>query len=257
MLLTFDSLPEFVARIKSEEIIPGHRGDAWTANISFDEAIDLALHGEDSYVKEANKLIDQLSLAMPMTRAFKTIKSPYGGRCSFSDWQKQTPTPMRRRIRSNTDFGPIKIVVSTTSSQGIDAPTMAKRGSAILALLLKLQEVRPIELYLLAELYGHRDGWHYQQIRVESKPLDIAVAAFVLCNVGFARHLTYDLASKLDGFDGTWPKGYKNDDYAQRRAERLGLTEEDIMIKEVYLDDKLVQKPLEWLQEQLRKYQEV
>jgi len=255
MLVIFDSLPEFIATVKDEVTRPYHESSAWTANVSFDEAIEKTLHGDASYVPAAEKLIEQLTLTMPRTRGFKTVASPYGGRCKFSDWQVGSPTPMRRRIRTSTEYGPIKIVVSTTSSYGITAETMAKRGTAILALLLKLQELRPIELYLLAETDGKQDGWYYQYIRVETKPLDIAIAAFVLCNVGFARHLTYDLARVLDGFKGRWPSDYKKSNYASRRASRLGFVYEDIMIKGVNHKDKLVTKPVEWLSEQLKKYQ--
>jgi hypothetical protein len=256
MLLTFDSIPEFIGKVKSENVKSRDGKTEWTGYVSWDEAIDKALHGDSSYVQDANKLIDKLSVEMPTTRAFKTITSPYGGRCHFADWQVGSPTPMRRRIRSNTDYGPLKIVVSTTSSAGISAETMQKRGAAILALLLRLQEIRPIELYLLAELHGAKHGWHYQFIKMETKPLDVSVAAFCLCNVGFARHLTYRLAGHIDNFSGAWPNGYGNATYAQQRKDRLGLTDEDIMIKEVHATDKLVLQPIEWLKEQLGKYQE-
>src|SRR3990167_7629381 len=220
MLVTFDSLPKFVAIVKDKVKSPAYKAENFTANISFDEAIEKTLHGDASCVSKAEKLIEQLALTIPRTRGFKTIASPYGGRCQFSDWQVGSPTPMRRRIRTLMEYGPVKIVVSTTASYSVMAETMAKRGAAILALLLKLQELRPIELYLLAELGGKKDGWHYQFIRVETKPLDIAIAAFVLCNVGFARHLTYDLARELDGFQGQWPSGYHSSSIADYEAQR-------------------------------------
>jgi hypothetical protein len=132
---------------------------------------------------------------------------------------------------------------------------MQKRGAAILALLLKLQQVRPIQLYLLTELHGKRDGWHYQLIRIESQPLAVGVAAFALCNVGFARHLTYDYARKVDSFNGSWPTDYHNkQSYRVNRAARLNLTDNDLMIEEAHVNDKLITQPINWLKEQLTRF---
>lgn len=256
-LYTFDSLPEFIAKVQELDArnMNHSGGGSWTNYTTYEQAIEGTLHGDSQYVSEAMKLIDELAVTMPATRAFNTIKSPYGGRCHMADWQVGSPTPMRRRIRSNTDYGPVKIVVSTTSSAAIDAETMKKRGATILALLLRLQEIRPIELYLLAELQGRGDGWHYQMIRVDTKPLDVSIAAFVLCNVAFARHLTYGLGMKLQDFNGAWPSGYYTEAYPKLRAERIGLNGDDIMIKEVHMNDPLVSKPITWLKEQLAKYE--
>ena len=256
MLVTFDSLPEFIqcVRTKVERPLQKHSRDAWYGYVSFDEAIEKTLHGDSRYVQEAMTLIDQLDLAMPETKMFRTIASPYGGRCNFGDWQTGSPTPMRRRVRATTDYGPLKVIVATTCSQGITANTMRQRGAAILALLLKLQELRPVELYLLAEMFGCTEGWHYQLIRVESKPLDTSIAGFVLANVGFARHLTYELGRVLDNFNGSWPSDYRQSDYASRRRERLNLQDDDIVIPEVYITDTLVTQPIKWITERLAQY---
>lgn len=257
MLVEFDSIEAFARAAKEVVKRPAHSANEWTGNISFDQAVNLAIKGDESYVKQATELIDKLDVDMPETRIYETIRSPFGGRVNMTDWLTGAPTPMRRRRRTTSEFAPVKIVVSTTCSSEIKSETMQKRGAVILALLFKLQQVRPIQLYLLTELHGERDGWHYQLIRVESQPLAISVAAFALCNVGFARHLTYDYARSIDGFDGSWPKGYYQSNYAQRRAERLNLTDSDLVIKEAYSGDKLVTKPVEWIKEQLSKYTNV
>jgi hypothetical protein len=255
MLVEFDSVEEFAKACKQAVKEPSYRrADTWTAHVSFSQAIEKSLVGDESYVDGANKLIDQLDVDMPTTKAFKRVHSPYGGSVNMGDWLAASPTPMRRRIRTSSDIGPVNIYVSTTSSAGVDAETMKKRGYAILALLLKLQTVRPIQLYLLTELHGARDGWHYQKIRVESQPLNISVAAFALCNVGWARHLTYDYAREIDGFNGCWPKGYDSPGYVEARRERLGLADNDLLIKKAHVQDELVKRPLEWLTKQLEKY---
>ncbi len=249
MLVTFDSVEEFAKACKPIKNVYDRHG-----GLRYDETIERAIHGDESYVSRAEKLISQLDVAVPETKAFKVVHSPYGGRVNMGDWLAGTPTPMRRRVRSNSEYAPIKIVVSTTTSAGISESTIEKRGCTILALLLKLQQVRPIQLYLLTELHGRTDGWHYQLVRIESQPLAIGVAAFALCNAAYQRHLTFQYAQHFDNFNGFWPNDYYSSGYSERRAERLGLTEQDLVIKEAHIFDDLVQEPLKWLQAQLAKY---
>jgi hypothetical protein len=254
MLVEFDTVEDFAKAAKQAVKEPDHGKSDWTGNVSFSEAIQRCLTGDESYVEGANKLIEKLDVDLPMTKAFKRVASPYGGSVNLGEWLAGSPVPMRRRIRTSSDIGPVNIYVSTTSSAGVDADTMKKRGFAILALLLKLQAVRPIQLYLLTELHGRADGWHYQKIRVESQPLNVSVAAFALCNVGFARHLTYDYARVIDGFNGAWPNGYGDRSYEQARRERLNLQDNDLLIKEAHVHDEMIKRPVEWITKQLEKY---
>ena len=46
MLVTFDSLPKFVAIVKDKVKSPAYKAENFTANISFDEAIEKTLHGD-------------------------------------------------------------------------------------------------------------------------------------------------------------------------------------------------------------------
>lgn len=255
MLVEFDSVEDFAKACKDKVKHPDRdSASEWTGWVTFAQAIEKSLVGDKSFVDGANKLIDQLDVDIPATKAFKRVHSPYGGSVNMGDWLANSPTPMRRRVRTSSDIGLVNIYVSTTSSAGVDADTMKQRGYAILALLLKLQTVRPIQLYLLTELHGARDGWHYQKIRVESQPLNISVAAFALCNVGWARHLTYDYAQEIDGFNGTWPNDYYDSSYSEIRRERLGIADNDLLIKEAHVNDELVKRPLEWITKQLEKY---
>jgi hypothetical protein len=264
MLVTFDSVSEFVKANPKPGTTSKHgfhgrsvvndRGDgAWTANLSFDKAMKTALAGDSSYVAGAEQYIDKVDAALPQTVNYETVRSPFGYRVNVGDWLAQSPTPMRRRLKRITEVSPIKIVVSLTSSAGIDADTMKRRGEAILAFLLKVQQIRPVDLYTLIELDGETDGSQYLMIRQESRPLNISQAAFCLCNVGFARH-GYNYAD-LDGFLGSWPAGYyaNSNEYATMRRERLGLNPQDIVIKEAYMTDPIITNPELWIKTELAK----
>ena len=254
-LHTFESVPEYIAKMKKLGITQNRPNSAdWYGYISFQEAMDYAIKGDSRNVQAAMTLLDDLAETIPPTKTFKVVKSPYGGRCNFGDWQSGAPLPMRRRIRTSEDQGPLKIIVSTTSSCGISAKTMQARGITILALLMRLQEIRPVDLFLLAELYGQPKGWSYQLIQMESRPLDLSVASFCLSHVGFARHLTYAYGSRCDDFNGGWPSDYSRTGYGERRRERLNLSPNDLVIGEVHAKDELVKSPKAWLAKQIQIY---
>ncbi len=252
-LFNFDSIEDFARACAPYP--PKHRTNYWTAHLSYQQCVERAVSGDESYVSNAEKILDQLDVELPETKCFQTIRSPFGGRVNLGDWLAGSPDPMRRRKRVNTDIAPIKIVVSTSCSSGIDAEVMERRGYAILALLLKLQTVRPIQLYLMTELKGSQGG-HYQLIRIESQPLALGVAAFGLCNVGFARHLTYNFARYNDDYkmgDG-WPSGYGRPGYLDLLRQRCNLSDEDLIIPLAHLTDELVKTPLDWIKKQLAHY---
>ncbi len=252
-LFNFDSVEDFARACAPYP--PKHRTNYWTAHLSYQQCVERAVSGDESYVSNAEKILDQLDVELPETKCFQTIRSPFGGRVNLGDWLAGSPDPMRRRKRVNTDIAPIKIVVSTTCSASVPAAVMEKRGHAILALLMKLQTVRPIQLYLLTELDGHI-GWHHQLIRIESQPLALGVAAFGLCNVGFARHLTYNYAAHKDGSHGKWPSQYACDAprYTALIRQRAELSDEDLIIASAHSSDEMVVRPLEWIKKQLAHY---
>src|SRR5262245_53676577 len=132
MLFTFDSVEEFA---KQAAPLSDDGASSWYGNISYKDAVRFAIEGDEKYVKQAEELINKLDLEMPETRAYQTIRSPFGGRANFGDWVVGVPDPMRRKVKRVSDVAPLKIVVSTTSSAGVDHKTMERRGATILALL--------------------------------------------------------------------------------------------------------------------------
>jgi len=131
-----------------------------------------------------------------------------------------------------------------------------------MALLLRLQEIRPVELWAMSETaaennkeHDHTDEWSYQLIKLDSQPLQVNVASFILSNVGWARSLTYAYSRQKDGFCSEGPHGYNLPNYDSIRRERIPMiAENDLVVGFVHLRDMLVKEPLKWLEQQIEKY---
>ncbi len=254
MIKNWNGLGEFVGVAKTT---PNYVADCddWTGYIDHATACKKALDGDNSYVEEAEKLLDKLDASIEMPQATWQA-SIYGAYPIVPEFLAGSITPMRHRVEATNDTTPIAIYVSTTCSAVIGSSDMLKRGTAILALVLKLQQVRPVELYLLAETHGRTDGEYLQVIRIESKPVDISVAAFVLCHVGFARHLTYGVAKALDGFNGSWPNNYQSGGkgWEMHVREVLEMSPNDLYIGAARAWDDMIKHPVEWVNAQVKQF---
>lgn len=263
MLERFESWQSFV--VKCEKLKDGSynfnegNNSEWYGRISYNKALDLARKGDESTVKDADKILDKLAAVYMGAEITQWMPSIQGAYPMVPEYLAGEPQCMRR-IAPTGDVSPINIYVSTTCSAAMSAKQMLKRGVTILALVLKLQQIRPVELFLFAETHGTTDGSFFQVIPVDSKPLSIAHAAFGLTHVGFTRRLTYTMANARDHFNGSWPSGYKYGDwnpkspYNQKVAQAIGLSDQDLFIHSAHVQDKLITDPIAWVNEQVTRY---
>lgn len=266
-IVNYDGIEDFsrkglkaISRCESMDI-------EWYGNITREECYDKATKGDDRLVAESEKYIEGLNLSIPDTKGVEYIPSMYGSRFKLGEYMSGSPSFMRRRVKRDNDISPVKIVVDMMVSCGISADTMHKRGNVILALLMKVQEVRPVELILvcgggLGGYASRPSGYVYQVIPIESKPLNISQAAFVLTSVGFVRHFAFslylDMKEESDTHDCIpWPEGKDSKGYEGKVKDRLGLGEKDIYIKGAHLYDDMLDEPVRWLQDQLDRLNKV
>ena len=252
MLVPYNSLGDFAREAQKHN--PNRVMEDACNGVTFPQAIEKAILGDDRLAAKANKLLDQLNVDMPATKVWRKKRSPFGGSVNFGDWLAGSPEPMRRRVKTDVDTAPLKIVVGVSCSSGITADQMERRGIVILALVLKLQEVRPLDLYLLTEDQARNDDFLYHLIKLETNPLALGTATFGLCSATIERHLSYTIISAQQGRGPAWPADYGTPGYDQRRRDRLGLTPEDLVIREAFLLDPLIHEPMEWLKDQLEKF---
>jgi hypothetical protein len=231
-------------------------GSSWFNNETIEQCLTYAAFGNDNLVPEAERYIEQLNTDMEVKRP-EWIPSPAGAFPSVPDYCRGLPCSMRRQSFEPNDNAKINIIVTTTCSGGIDAKTQAKRGAAILALIIKLAAARPIALYHLATTHGVDNGETLLLTELNTAPLDLASACYVLTSAGFDRYITHHVAYHLNGFNGSWPKNYegKEEQFYRELIPRLGFNPADtIFVKPTYLTDPIVSKPLLWVTEQIERF---
>lgn len=256
----FDSITEVLAATESATF-----GGDWYGYVNAKQAREYALSGFAPLMSKAEKIFDQVSdAAMPLAAMVHT-PDVWGQRLAMGEWLAGSPTCFRRKKRTTQEISPMKILVCTTCSAAIDADTMITRGAAILAFLMRLQTIRPVDLFLSSEL-GNSSRGHscLSTVRIESRPLNLSSASFAIGHVGFSRGFLYDYARNEQKSGGNWPSS--NDcnfsyysgattAYLRQLAAHLDFNPEtDLYIPAARYNDPIISNPVAWINAQLAKY---
>lgn len=205
----FDTAEEFMAnREATGAQFYRFRDVSWTGGIgSTDHAHRTARAGDLALVAPSDRLLSALETVSPITSAWETIDDVAGAVPNVPAYLAGTPLTMRRRRRTVREAAPLAVYVDLTSSAGIDAETLMRRGAAILALVRVLSARRPVELWAGASL-----DWQLKQacavfFRLDTAPLDLARAAHLLTHPSVPRGMCYGHLMTHYGAQGSWAFG--------------------------------------------------
>lgn len=230
------------------------KATAWTGGESWASAKQNLLVGKMESVPKASALLDQLaehSIELEQTVWEPSVAGAFPLVPAFLSGQPET---MLRPVPTATDRSPVRVYASVCCSAGVDADDLEKRGIAILALCQKLGAVRPIELFIYADM-GGSDHAFMPCVKVETSPLDLATATFALTSAGFLRQLCFGWANQY-GWGGGWAWGEDPTSASSQRRTReaLGLSETDLLVPGGFVTDPLIRKPVEWINEKVAFY---
>lgn len=243
---------------------PNSERSPWLGGSSFNEARARVLTGDLSAVAESEAMLSALEAQCEMPSASRAFVADIVGACpNVPAYIAGQPLSMRRRARTTDDCAPLTIVVDLASSGGIGADTVKKRGVAVLALVRAISARRPIELWAGCSLDAVNpetgsgcDGSHVY-FRIDTAPLDLARAAFLLTHPAVPRALVYAYArakfkAPLRWSYGTASKKPKIDPHMPAILGRV-FTGDALMIPSIHLHDRSITAPVDWIKEHLHK----
>lgn len=230
------------------------RGTDWNGQESWQEARTNVLKGKLDVVPKADKLIDQLtgdSIELEQTRWELSMAGAFPCVPAFL---ADSPESMFNQVRSPSETAPVRVFASVCCSAGVDVADLEKRGTTILALCMKLSNVRPVELYVYADMGG--TGWAaIPMVKVETSPLDLSTATYALSSAAFLRQLCFSWAHPK-GWSGqwAWDESPTSASSIRKTSEALGVGADDLLIPGGYSSDPLINRPVEWLNEQIARF---
>jgi hypothetical protein len=237
------------------------RGDGrkdWYSNETNADTARLVRSGDTRAVERSQKLLHRILDTLPETERPLWQPSPCGAFPIVPEVLSGHPTPMRARRMDTNASNPVRLWVVLTSSAGVPQGTLQERGAALMALLSKLSEIRPVEMWAVIILDGKPDGEGVAAIRLPSDPLSTAHCAYALTSSGFTRGFGYDWLHAHHGSTGSWPRGYKysskdDDPYLTGLKRRLGGAPHDLIIEPAKLSNaRISSDPAGWVNDQIR-----
>jgi hypothetical protein len=237
-------------------------GGAWYGNKDFATALRQMRDGDLSGVAASDKIMDAIELDAPMTQAWRVTSDVVGGVPNVPAFLAGHPLCMRRRERVTSEQAPLAIYVSLELSAGISVDVMRKRGTALLALVRRLSNVRPVELYVCCSIGNNGQAAHII-VKVDTSPLDLARAAHLLTCPSVTRGLAYTTGAHLlrkhlgSAWSGDWAFGnvktYR-DNAREIFASVAPAGSEALYITAAHSSDKSVTNPVAWLRDMIAQY---
>jgi hypothetical protein len=210
--------------------------------------------GNLDVVPRANKLVDKLIGDGIELEASVWEQSVAGYLPCVPAYLSGAPDCMFVQSKVPSDTAPVRIYASACCSAGVSAKDLEKRGTTILALAMKLTAIRPVELYVYADMGGSGHAF-MPCMKIETSPLDLASASYAMSHASFLRRLCFSWAEP-HGWDGSWAWGQDpTSESAQKKTRAaLELGDDDLLICGGYSGDPLIDSPVEWLNEQMKKF---
>lgn len=204
-------LPEaadLMASLQSEGIgATAERPDSDWSGANPETTLRRARQGDAGLVAASDALVSEFEdkIDFPTSRA-ANVRAVAGGAVSVPAYLSGRPNCMLQRRQVVSDIAPITVMVDICVSASVDHSTIARRGAAMLALVRLLSTVRPVTLYALAgetvDHYGS-DAGKYNGIiavRLDTAPLDLARAAWLLGSTEATRRLGFGLGTMVAGY---------------------------------------------------------
>lgn len=238
----------------------------WTGGESERDAVEMMRKGDTSAVAAAQEMLGKLENEIDIESLRPQWQHAVcGAFVNVPDFLSGEPECMRRMQITETDSAPIRVFVATTSSGGLDTEKLRKRGTAALALVMALSQVRQVELYCFSTMGDGCSAGKVRDIieitRVQSSPLCLSEAAYMMISQGYARKLTYQLGHHF-GWSGAWASFVdtnitkENECIAGCRIA-LNATAQDVIIPPSFnWSQQIITDPLGWVKARLQEHRE-
>lgn len=212
--------------------------------------------GDESLVAASEEMLASVEDVVPVSRGWRNVDDVVGAVPNIPAFLAGHPQHMRRRERTMRDTAPLAIFMDLTSSGGISASDIQRRGTVLLALVRRLVEHRPVELWVGAVGCDGQNGSGAVLWQIDTTPLDLARAAYRIAATAMSRGFGYESIRKQFGFNGHWP--FENHDLHVKTApERLRAVFEGrelLYVPPIYLGDEMTKDPVGWVKRVLAKY---
>lgn len=165
--------------------------DSWAGNMSRSQAIAAMGTGDEELAARSDKLLSEMEGLLDLSSMVRrAVPAMAGGVPNVPAYLSGNPAAMRRRQAVQSEATPVAVVCSTSMAARVNGSTGERRGVTVLALVRALSMVRPVRLFAFC---GFVDNLIKTAtfLEIQTAPLDVARAAYILAHPAFHRTLFY------------------------------------------------------------------
>ncbi len=239
------SVSDFVAEANSRK---RHFPDKWAGG-TWDNACLRAVHGDMELAEASDALLNKFDVIPAPTARHEIIDGVVGAFPNVPAYIAGQPLSMRRKVKRENEFQPIAIVVNLGATMTVAASDMQKRGIAVVALVRAIVTRRPVELWAGVASYNRGISDTYGAFfQIETTPMDLARAAFLLSHPSVPRHLGYSILTKM-GADHSIPSIREGLGRVVKNA--FPHVSDVITVPQLLGNDPMVTNPEAWIKAQV------
>jgi hypothetical protein len=251
----FGSPGEFLDELKSRRVRVDHNS-GWSGETE-QELEERSRNGYTGAVPEAEKLLAGIDASLNMHGLTpRWNRAPVGAFPCVPSYLANDPDSMLRIDRVVAPRGEINVYYCPMTSSGVYHEESFRRGVVVLAAIMALSRVRPVNAYYVTCM-----GLGDHIIKLRTNPMVLSESAYVLTSCAFYRTWAYSWGHDTAGWDGgwgAWSGQYTRDEADAKVAHMktcLGLGDEDVMIPGMHLYDLgIMRDPVKWINGLLDRY---
>jgi len=265
-LKRFDSPEEYAAYVAA---IPSYlHSDAPTsfAGQYVSEGCRTLREGDTSRLAQAQAIMAKLDVEYPFAMNVPVLEPCVAGFIpNVPAAISGHPEAMFRRgfVESPSVNSPLSVYVETTVSAGLSQEQLINRGVCILAFVLAMEMIRPVDLYI-ANHHSHskKPGVYGYLVKIASRPMDMGRAVWMLTDPTMARRLFHTTINDLSGANRqcgvgpwSWNERPGSAEYQQKTREFFNLSPDDVFMYGGHLFDELMlNNPVAWVKQMIEKH---
>lgn len=237
-----------------------HSQKKWSRSFSpdTDTSVSYIRRGAtDAQMKPVQELLAKIDATLRSREKREIVPTVAGGMVNVPDFLQGKPLCMRRRTMVESYAAPVRIVVEPLVSGGTRDYTIRARGAAVAALVMRLSETRPVELWAVGAAKPERSETAVSFVKIGVHPISLATLTAVLTTPEFARGCMLTAARKAVGstsldIDWGWYI-HDSEPRMERIRKELNLEPTDIMVPGGHLteQDEIIRDPVAWVNKYL------
>ncbi len=217
------------------------------------QGLELLASGDETYINDAQQLLDKFHAEIDAPGS-QWARSVVGYVPDVPSLLAGDPESMWIEEITYSVHAPLRVWVGVSSSGGISAEKLRKRGIALAAFALAMDRIRPVVIspYVEEGNGGYTEGslisWD-----ISTQPLVLS-ELMTIARSEVTRYVgLYATTTVNQHVIGRW-LDHDSSSNTEKMRSYLGASQEDIVLTGIHLYDELLTNPEKWIKDKIQQY---